>query len=56
VTDAANLIDRSLRISPLSYGVVHGTSRVLNISPLEIDFRVSPPDRLVEVLRVSHMP
>lgn len=53
VADAANEIDRRLRISPETAGDELGDNRYLVVEPLVIVFTIDPGDRKVEVLRVG---
>jgi len=57
ITDAANRIDALLKRDPLALGESRsGGVRVYFEPPLIVEFRVSEPDRLVEVLRVGRVP
>jgi hypothetical protein len=52
VTNAANFIDRRLRISPDSAGQDLSGFRMFTVPPLTVTFTVSPGDRLVTVRNV----
>jgi len=52
VADAADEIDRRLRLTPLSVGASYDDDRLLTVPPLEVVYRVSPDDYLVTVLSV----
>ena len=52
VADAANRIDRLLGRSPLIVGEEYGNFRKLSVEPLEVVYRVSTDDCLVEVISV----
>jgi hypothetical protein len=54
VTDAANEIDRLLKTSPLTVGLEEGPYRRLLVVPLEVVYRVSTEDCLVEVVQVLY--
>jgi hypothetical protein len=57
VTRAANEIDARLRRDPLNEGESRsGPYRVLFVPPLGVSYKVSEPDRLVEVLKVWRIP
>jgi hypothetical protein len=53
VTDAANAIDRELRIDADRKGVPHDSGRVLTVPPLAVHFMVYPDDCLVKVTQVK---
>jgi hypothetical protein len=53
VADAADEIDRLLRLFPLTAGEAHGADRRLAVEPLQVLFTVSPDDCLVRVFHVS---
>lgn len=55
VSDASNEIDRVLRNTPLTVGEEEGAFRRLTVEPLEVVYRVSPDDRLVEVVQVAYV-
>ena len=50
---ASNRIDRLLATAPLSVGLWRGRRRRVICRPLEVVYTVSPPDRLVVVVRVA---
>ncbi len=52
VTDAANLIDRELKIDPEHKSRVFGGMHFFRAPPLVVAFEVIPDDRLVRVLQV----
>jgi mRNA-degrading endonuclease RelE of RelBE toxin-antitoxin system len=53
VAHAVHQIDTNLRTRPLEVGESReGTFRILCILPLVVGYRVSEPDRLVEVVRI----
>ena len=57
VTEAANAIDKSLRVDPLDQGESRsGSVRILIVLPLAVVYDVREDDRLVEVLSVRHVP
>jgi hypothetical protein len=57
VTRAADEIDARLRRDPLNEGESRsGPYRVLFVRPLGVYYKVSEPDRLVEVLQVWRIP
>ena len=53
---ASNRIDQLLAVVPLSIGMAHGRYRRLVLGPLEVVYKVSPPDCLVEVVYVAGLP
>ena len=57
ITNAANAIDRELRIDADRRGVPHfGGRRLLHVPPLAVVFRVNPGDctaTVVQVVRIS---
>ena len=56
VSAASNRIDQLLAVIPLSIGTAHGRYRRLVLGPLEVVYKVSPPDCLVEVIYVAEAP
>jgi hypothetical protein len=50
---ASHVIDQLLRQAPLSVGIAVGPDRIFNVGPLVVTFRVSPPDRRVDVLEIT---
>ncbi len=52
VTDAANLIDRELKIDPDQKGRVFGGIYFYRAPPLVVAFKVIPADCLVRILQV----
>jgi len=56
VRDASDDIDRQLKRSPDLVGQQFGPHRRLVIHPLAVEYTVSPPDRMVRVLRVEYLP
>lgn len=52
VTEAANRIERLLRHDPERQGEDYHGRRLLFEAPLAVVFRVSPDDRLVQVVQV----
>jgi hypothetical protein len=54
VSRAANEIDRLLRLFPLTRGVAHDSFRTITVGPLTAVYRVSPDDRIVEILRFDY--
>jgi plasmid stabilization system protein ParE len=54
VADAANRIDRALRLKPESLGRPQQGYRVYADPPLIVAYQVLPDDRLVRVVQVSH--
>jgi hypothetical protein len=56
VEDASNDIDRQLNRSPERSGHPFGPNRRLTVYPLAVEFTVSPPDRMVRVIRVEFLP
>jgi plasmid stabilization system protein ParE len=55
VADAADEIDRFLRLYPLSGAQESGDNWRLVVEPLEVVYVVSPDDRLVQVIRVARV-
>jgi plasmid stabilization system protein ParE len=55
VSDAADRIDRILRIDPHLKGRPFDGDRILVEEPLAVVFSVNPGDRKVEVLAVWHL-
>ncbi len=56
VTDAANEIDRRLRLYPMSAGSASGAVYHLHVSPLEVTYKVSAKRQRVKVLLVRFRP
>lgn len=55
VTQAANELDRLIRIDPMSAGEARaGGTRIAIQRPLAMEFDVLPDDRLVNVLAIRH--
>ena len=55
VTRAADRFERFLARSPSQFGESRaGNERLAFVPPLSVTFRVSEPDRLVEVLTIGH--
>jgi len=56
VTDATDAIDRQLTHDPQMQGTkVSERSRQLTVTPLQVLFRVSPSDRLVQIFSVTRV-
>ncbi len=55
VTDAANEVDRILRVSPLDVGIESGQGRVFVVLPLAVVYTVSPDDCLVTIWGYSYL-
>jgi hypothetical protein len=56
IADAADEIDRLLRLFPLRVGTPFGSDRILTVEPLEVVYTVSAADCLVTVLSVVLVP
>ena len=57
VTEAADAIDKSLRVDPRDHGESRGgTLRILIAVPLAVVYDIREDDRLIEVLSVRHVP
>jgi mRNA-degrading endonuclease RelE of RelBE toxin-antitoxin system len=56
VTDAADGIDRELRVDAHLRGAPYDHRRYLHISPLVVLYRVDPDDRMVRVIQVRRLP
>jgi hypothetical protein len=56
VRNASNEIDRQLKQSPDRSGYSFGPHRRLMVYPLAVEYTVSPPDRMVRVIRVEFLP
>ena len=55
VTAAQHRIDRTLRVDAHTKGQDYDGDRMLEEWPLVVVFTVSPDDRLVEVISVTHV-
>ncbi len=55
VSQASTTIDDYLKYAPLSVGQAFGRYRRLTVFPLQVVYRVSTPDCLVEVIQVAYL-